>query len=338
MEKQLKRQLLSQALKENLSTISGQPAERQRGAWRESRTWSGRLLIGALGLLAALLGGFAFLRPESPPTPTPSTEAQAQPAASTSPTAEEDLTSGLLFPEPSPVDPRAFPVSVRRILLDPGHGGEDHGTTEGGLSEKDLTLDIASKLRPLLEGDGYEIFMTRETDRAIDLKERGHIADQVAADLFVSIHINWLATRQVRGIETYFLGPTDDPDLIAFARRENRNSGYRMVEMKPILEQLYTNYRQEQSHSLASRVQRALFTSLRRVNPDLVNRGVKSAPFLVLISTEVPAILAEVSCLSNLEEVELLSRPLYREHIAEALARGIRGYAEDVQRTEEKGT
>lgn len=338
MEQRLKRRLLHQALRENLATIEGRPAERQPSARYELRSRRGRWSIGALGLFAALLGSYAFLRPRPEPAPPPETEAEISPPATGGTLAEEDFTADLFFPEPKPVDPRAFPVRVHRILLDPGHGGEDHGTTEGGLSEKDLTLDIASKLRPLLENDGYEVFMTRDADRAIDLKERGRIADQVGADLFVSIHINWLATRQVRGIETYFLGPTDDPELIAFARRENRGSGYRMVEMKPILEQLYTNYRQEQSHALASRVQRALFTSLRRVNPKLVNRGVKSAPFLVLISTEVPAILAEVSCLSNLEEVELLSRPLYREHIAGALARGIRGYALDVQTTEEKGT
>jgi N-acetylmuramoyl-L-alanine amidase len=339
MEKQLKRQLLRQALKENLSTIEGQPAEGRHDVQSPLKSRSSRWLLAILGLLTPLLGGYALLRSMPEQVPSAAAEAVAPlPTQATSLSSAEDFTSNLFFPEPKPVDSRAFPVSIRRILLDPGHGGEDLGTTEGGLSEKDLTLDIASKLRPLLEKDGFEIFMTRESDRAIDLRERGHIADQVGADLFVSIHINWLATRQVRGIETYFLGPTDDPDLIAFARRENRNSGYRMAEMKPILEQLYTNYRQEQSHSLANRVQRALFTSLRRVNPELVNRGVKSAPFLVLISTEVPAILAEVSCLSNLEEVELLSRPLYREHIAEALARGIRGYAEDVQETEEKGT
>ena len=154
----------------------------------------------------------------------------------------------------------------------------------------------------------------------------------------ISIHINWLSTRQVRGIETYYLGPTEDPHLIALARKENQESGYALAEMRSILERLFTDFLQQQSHELADRIQRSLFTSLKRVNPELKNRGVKTAPFVVLVSTEMPAILAEVACLSNAEEVELLSRPLYRDHIADALARGIRGYADDLHQTEEKGS
>lgn len=249
-----------------------------------------------------------------------------------------DLTDQLLFPVPRPMDMRAFPLEVRRILLDPGHGGDDHGTLGGSLAEKTLTLDIAQRLAALLEEDGLEVEMTRRDDRRVSLKERAARANAWQADLFVSIHINWLATRQVRGIETYYLGPTDDPRLIELARLENRQSGYRLAEMKPLLEEIYTDYLQGQSLQLAQRVQRSLFASLHKVNPQLKNRGVKTAPFMVLVSTEMPAILAEVSCLSNKEEEELLSRPYYRDHIAQALARGIRGYADDIHQIEEKGS
>lgn len=142
----------------------------------------------------------------------------------------------------------------------------------------------------------------------------------------------------MRGVETYYLGPTDDPELTELARRENRQSGYSLTEMRPLLESIYTDVLQNQSRSFAQRIQRSLLSSLRRVNPDLRSRGIKTAPFVVLVSTEMPAILAEVSCLSNAEEAELLARPLYREHIAEALANGAERYADDVNQTQERGT
>ncbi len=332
----LKRQILSQAVDENLSTIEGRPASRPDHPRRSESSPSRRRLPLVVLSVAAALAGYLFSatrQSETPPpaetTPTTVTEARA---------GNLDLTSQLTFPAPRAIDPSAFPVDVRRIVLDPGHGGDDHGTVSGELTEKYLTLEIAQTLRRKLEADGFSIVMTRQEDRFISLKDRAEIANQGQADLFVSIHINWLSTRQVRGVETYFLGPTEDPDLIALARKENFESGYTLGEMKPLLERLYTDFLNEQSRNLAARVQRSLFTSLLRVNPELKDRGVKTAPFVVLVSTEMPAILAEVSCLSNQEEAELLSRPLYREHIADALARGIRRYAEDVNQTEEKGT
>jgi N-acetylmuramoyl-L-alanine amidase len=258
------------------------------------------------------------------------------PASPATVVAAEDPASQLVFPAPRPIDARVFPVEVRRVVVDPGHGGEDHGTVGGELAEKNLTLDIARRLRDELEEDSFEVFLTRDDDRKLSLRERAELANRKSADLFLSIHINWLTTRQVRGIETYYLGPTEDPELTALARRENRQSGYTLAEMRPILESIYTDFLQGESHRFASRVQRSLFTSLLKANPELENRGVKTAPFVVLVSTEMPAILAEVSCLSNREEEELLSRPLYRQHIAEALARGVRGYADEVNQTEEK--
>ena len=342
MDPRIKRQLVRQALDENLSTIEGRPAEpgtrRPASAASEGRQWS--LLLPGL-VVGILLGLGLWLRTPSSPEPSadePGVVPATAPVTLPTPPPDEDFTDQLLFAEPKSVDPRAFPLEIRHIMLDPGHGGTDTGTTEGDLAEKDLTLDIAQRLRPLLEEMGFEVSLTREEDVAVNLRERGRIADELEADLFISIHINWLSTRKVRGIETYYLGSTDDPDLIEFARRENRDSGYSRADMRPLIDQLYTNLRQVESRQLAERVQRALYTSLKRVNPDLVNRGVKTAPFLVLISTEVPAVLAEVACLSNREEAELLARPLYREHIAEALARAIRGYAEQAHSTEGKGT
>lgn len=335
MDHHIKRQLLRQAIDENVSTIEGRVAKPRTP--HSSSPPSRYLRWWWLALLPVLLAFVVWAG--RPPVATP----DQLPLAGSPPTLhtaahDGDLTDQLRFPVPRPMDMRAFPLEVRRIVLDPGHGGEDFGTVGGQLAEKTLTLDIALRLAQLLEEDGLEVEMTRRDDQRVSLKERAVQANQWQADLFVSIHINWLATQEVRGIETYYLGPTDDPRLIEFARRENRQSGYRLAEMKPLLEDIYTDYLQGQSLQLAQRVQRSMFASLRKVNPELKNRGVKTAPFVVLVSTEMPAILAEVSCLSNQEEEELLSRPYYRDHIAQALARGIRGYAGDVHQIEEKGS
>ena len=334
MAQQIKRQILRQAVDDNVSAIEGRlpttPPPRG-GAPPGGGKWVAAVLGGLLALAAVVTVSLSS-RPEAMPESEVATLGTVASGAATSPL--DDLTSSLRFPAPRPIDPTVFPLEVRHIVLDPGHGGEDFGTVGGGLSEKDLTLDIALRLRDRLLDDGFEVSMTRDDDTWISLKERADFANRRPADLFVSIHINWLTTRQVRGIETYYLGPTEDPDLIAFARRENQHAGYRLAEMRPILERLYTDIQQRYSHDLASRIQRSLFTSLRRVNPELENRGVKTAPFVVLVSTEMPAILAEVACLSNSDEVELLSRPLYRDHIADALARGISGYADDVHQTD----
>ncbi len=161
----------------------------------------------------------------------------------------------------------------------------------------------------------------------MSLAERAAIANRLGADVFVSVHVNWIGNRAARGVETYYLGPTDDPFLSRLAAAENRDSGYSMADMRQLLDGIYAGVRQDKSRHLAEMVQAALFRSLGRVNAKIEDRGVKSAPFIVLLSTRMPAILAEVSCLSNAEEARLLARPLYRQSIAEALAAGLRAYA-----------
>ncbi len=328
----LKRQLLRQAVADNISTRRGEPRPRRPSVplLRHRTPW--RLVFLSLLIVAGAVSLLLLRRAPTVQADLPASGPQIASAIKGSPSPE------LTYSAPQPIDSDIFPLEVRRIVLDPGHGGSDFGTVDHEMVEKELTLDIAGRLAKLLSKDGFEVDLTRKDDSKLSLRERAEIANELHSDLFVSIHVNWMSQRHVRGVETYFLGATDDPDLKELVRRENRESGYSLADMKMLLEGIYTGVRRDASRQLASRVQRTLFGSLRQVNPELKNRGVKTAPFVVLVSTEMPAILAEVSCLSNREEARLLSRPLYRDHIAEALFRGIRGYADDVHQTEEKGS
>lgn len=336
----LKRQLLQDVVRENLDLKEGRLP---RGLKRP-----GTVKVRILGVAVLSLGllGSAWLlpslgrpgaRPLGPapapaapapaPTPVPAVPAKEAAALPAVPAAPIGMTS-----EPTPVDAAVFPLAVRKVALDPGHGGDSLGThTPGGLVEKELTLDIARRLKKLLEADSFEVLMTREADRAVSLEQRGVLANREGADIFVSIHLNWIENRKSRGVETYYLGATRDPYLTKLAAKENHESGYSMADMRRLLDRIYADVRHDKSRELAKVVQSSLFSSLGRVNPGIEDRGVKAAPFIVLLATEMPAILAEVSCLSNEEEVKLLTKPLYRQYIAEALAEGIRSYADAVE-------
>lgn len=329
----IKRRLLHQAVAENVGHISGQPVSPVTSPRRPRRKQASPVGWLASGLLVVLAAGafwlFAGSRPE------PATELGTVPAApAPRPKPAEDAT----FSAPRPIDAQVFPLAVHRIAIDAGHGGEDTGAKTQSFTEKELTLDIALRLRTLLAAEGFEVALTRESDRALNLRERAEMANAQRADLFVSIHLNWIVQHSVRGIETYFLGAAEDPALAALAQQENLDSGYSREEVEHLLDAVYAGVRREQSSALAERVQRSLVGSLRRVNPGLRDRGVKTAPFVVLGATEMPAILAEVSCLSNRDEVALLADPSYRDHIARALYGGIQSYARHVNQTEDQGS
>ncbi len=240
----------------------------------------------------------------------------------------------------SPEPPRAIPqrlargvlpLTVKRIVIDPGHGGTHLGAVaRSGVTEKEITLDVALRLHRLLTRAGFEVRLTRDTDTAVSLDQRVALANTTRADLFLSIHVNWMPLRSIRSLETYHVGPTDDPVTLALARAENQDSGYSMAAYRALLEKVYIDTRREESRALARAVNGALFRSLSEVNPALEDRGVKTAPFAVLLGTQMPAILVEVSCLSNEEEVDLLTSAAYREQIAAALFGGIRAYAREL--------
>ena len=336
----LKRRLLHDLVQQNVELIQG----RMRRPSRPRRVPYLRL-AGALALVAlstALIGSTRLLSTLAAAPPPPLRALGAAPAPQALPPSPPPSGEGgpLSHAARSPglqtaaaIDPAVLPLAVHKIALDAGHGGDSLGTrTPLGLLEKDITLDIARRLRGLLEaGHGFEIVMTRQDDSAVSLAERAAIANRSGADVFVSVHVNWIEDRAARGVETYFLGPTNDPLLNRLAALENRDSGYSMADMRQLLDGIYAGVRQDKSRQLAAVVQGALFRSLGRVNPGIEDRGVKSAPFIVLLSTQMPAVLAEVSCASNDEEARLLSRPLYRQYIAEALAGGLRTYASEAR-------
>ncbi|MEA2600616.1 MAG: N-acetylmuramoyl-L-alanine amidase [Acidobacteriota bacterium] len=334
----IKRQLLRDLVQQNVDLIEGRPSRvrPRRDVLRLALRLA--LRVAALALLSVALFGSSRLlstlaeprpavaaarSPKRPaPRPLPARQSGVAPAAI-------PLSGGLTAPEP--VDAAVFPLAVRKIVIDAGHGGGSSGTrTPQGVLEKDLTLDIAVRLQRLLEKQ-FQVVMTRESDENVSLEERGKLANQAGADIFVSIHLNWIENRRSRGVETYYLGPTDDPYLTRLAASENRDSGYSMADLRHLLDRIYAGVRQGKSRKLAEVVQGALFQSVGKLSPEVEDRGVKAAPFIVLLSTEMPAILAEVSSMSNEEEARLLTKPLYRQYIAEALAKGIRGYAVAVE-------
>jgi N-acetylmuramoyl-L-alanine amidase len=326
----IKRQLVRELVQENVELLQGrQLARRVR---QRHRLWLATRVIPFVLIAVALFGSSRLLS-----TLGESRSVAPAAAAAAVPVAEAALRPAAKEPAvplapPEPIDAAVFPLAVRTVVLDPGHGGESTGTRAPlGLVEKDLALDIARRLRKLLEEQSFRVVMTREDDRDVSLEQRGALANREGADIFVSIHLNWIENRESRGIETYYLGATDDPFLTRLAAAENRDSGYSLADMRRLLDRIYADVRQDKSRRLAEVVQGSLFNSLGKVNPEIEDRGVKAAPFIVLLSTEMPAILAEVSCLSNEGEAQLLTKPLYRQYIAEALSKGIRAYAGDVE-------
>ena len=328
----IKRQLLRDLVQQNVELAEGRlPRTLRRG-----RRWPPSLRVAAaVALSLALLGSSGLIASRHQGAETPASGAALPPGPARRSPAAATPTPVAFTSAPQPVDAAVFPLAVRKVVIDAGHGGASTGTrTPEGTLEKDLTLDIAERLKRLLAGEAFQVVMTREADRDVSLKERGGLANRAQADIFVSIHLNWIANRRSGGLETYYMGPTDDPELTRLVASENRESGYSLADMRRLLDRIYAGVRQEKSRKLAETVQGALFQTLGKVSPAIENRGVKTAPFIVLLTTDMPAILAEVSSLSNADETRLLTKPLYRQSIAEALAQGIRAYAASVEEPE----
>ena len=342
--KRIKRRMVRRAVGENLDLISGRRLTRRRR--RLARLVTAAKLVFFIGLPAGLVATSMVLAEAARGWVATSREAVLRQAPApglapspwrVEPVVSEPFALDRSFPAPLPIDRKILPLMVRRVIIDPGHGGGHAGTEAPfGLVEKEVTLDIARRLRRLLEEASYEVVMTRDTDVKVSLVDRAELANRSSGDIFVSIHVNWFENRRSRGVETYYLGPTDDPYLADLAAMENREGGVPLAEFRDILERVYADVRQDESRQLAEAVQRSLYRSLRSINRAIENRGVKTAPFGVLVRTEMPAILAEVSCLSNEAEARRLVQPAYREYIAEAIYEGLRSYSRGLNASEQQ--
>lgn len=223
---------------------------------------------------------------------------------------------------------RALGLKIGRIVIDPGHGGHDTGTVgPNGLYEKDVVLDVAKRLGKALETRlGAEVVYTRQDDTFIPLETRTAIANQEQADLFVSIHANSSSDASARGVETYYLNFTSSRDALEVAARENAVSEKSIHELQDLVKKIALKEKIEESREFAGDVQTALHTGLASKSPAIRDRGVRKAPFIVLIGANMPSILAEISFVSNPTDEHKLENAEYRQRIAESLYRGISKY------------
>ncbi len=223
---------------------------------------------------------------------------------------------------------RVLGLKVGRVALDPGHGGHDTGTIgPGGLREKDLVLDVALRLRELIQQRlGAEVVMTRDTDEFIPLEERTAIANKEGADLFISIHANASRRKAASGVETFFLSLATEADEREVASRENATSQRNIRELEDLLKKITLGDYSEESKDLARVVQRNLHEEMVQQRPAWKNRGVKRAPFIVLLNSTMPSILTEIGFVSNPSDEKYLKKDDARDQVAEALYKGIEGY------------
>ena len=223
---------------------------------------------------------------------------------------------------------RALGLKIGKIVIDPGHGGHDTGTIgPKGLEEKDLVLDVSRRLGKLLTTRlGAEVVYTRSDDTFIPLETRTAIANQEGADLFVSVHANSSRDPDARGVETYYLNFTSSPDALEVAARENAVSEKSIHELQDLVKKIALKEKIEESQEFAGDVESSLHDGLAVKNPGLRDRGVKKAPFIVLIGANMPSIMAEISFVSNPGDERRLRTSDYRQRIAESLYRGIAKY------------
>ncbi|MBX6359898.1 MAG: N-acetylmuramoyl-L-alanine amidase [Acidobacterium ailaaui] len=223
---------------------------------------------------------------------------------------------------------RALGLKIGRIVVDAGHGGHDSGTLgPGGIEEKDVVLDVALRLGKLLRQRlGADVIYTRDDDTFIPLETRTAIANKAQADLFISVHANSSQDPSARGVETYYLNFTTSADALEVAARENAVSDQSIHQLSDLVKKIALQDKISESREFATDVQESLFAGLQSGNPGLKDRGVKKAPFVVLIGANMPSILAEISFLTNPDDARELRDPEYRQRIAESLYRGVARY------------
>jgi N-acetylmuramoyl-L-alanine amidase len=298
----------------------------------------------------------ASLPPELiPPPPMP---VLAKPPGSSFSIAKSDLppppgSTAAALPELKPVEVKPGPIGVAaeparrnsngdrsltrvlglklgRVVIDPGHGGKDIGTHgPSGLYEKEVVLDVARRLGALIEDRlGSEVVYTRSDDTFVPLEARTRLANDRKADLFLSIHANSSPLRTAAGVEMYYLNFTTSKAALDVAARENAGSSSSIYDLKGLLEKIALRDKIDESREFATRLQTSLSTLETKGNTGAKNRGLKKAPFVVLIGASMPSVLAEIGFLTNAGDEALLRKTEYRQKIADALYKGIANYAE----------
>jgi len=237
--------------------------------------------------------------------------------------------------EPSPSRKAIKPASssLRKIVLDPGHGGKDPGAIGvKGILEKDIVLAVAKKLAKKLKGEmGITVVLTRQDDTFIPLEDRTAIANAEDADLFISLHTNASPNPTAKGIETYYLDNTTDEAAIRLAARENGTSRKSITDLQFILSDMTQNAKLEDSITLANRLQASLVSFMGKRQGEVKDLGVKKAQFFVLVGAKMPSVLVELLFVTNKAEGRALARQAYQDALVEALLEGVKKYQEGAQ-------
>jgi N-acetylmuramoyl-L-alanine amidase len=228
---------------------------------------------------------------------------------------------------------RTLGLKIGRIVIDPGHGGHDTGTIgPTGLMEKDLCLDVALRLGKIIQQrlPGAEVVYTRSDDTFIPLEERTRVANESKADLFISIHANSSHDHAARGIETYYLNLKGSPDAMEVAARENATAQESVHDLEDIVKKIARSEKIDESREFAADIQESLAKRIQKLNKTVKDRGVRKAPFVVLVGADMPSILTEISFLSNPADEQLLKKPEHRQRVAEGLYQGMANYLQSL--------
>ena len=228
---------------------------------------------------------------------------------------------------------RALGLKIGRIVIDAGHGGHDTGTIgPTGLMEKDLCLDVALRLGKIIQQrlPGADVVYTRSDDTFVPLEERTHIANEAKADLFISIHANSSHDHGARGIETYYLNLKGSPDAMEVASRENATAQESVHDLEDMVKKIARSEKIDESREFAADIQDSLAKRIQKQYKPVKDRGVRKAPFVVLIGADMPSILTEISFLSNPADEQLLKKPDHRQRVAEGLYQGVASYLQSL--------
>ncbi|MFH0845630.1 MAG: N-acetylmuramoyl-L-alanine amidase [Pseudomonadota bacterium] len=224
-------------------------------------------------------------------------------------------------------------LSVRKIIIDPGHGGKDPGCfLNGNVQEKDIVLDLAKRLEKKIEGRlKCKAVLTRERDTFLSLEQRTAFANVNKGDLFISLHVNAYKHPSIHGLETYFLNMATDERAVMVAARENATSEKNISDLQTILNDLMLNTKINESSRLAHRIQKGMVFTLQSSYKGVKSLGVKQAPFYVLIGAQMPAILIEIGYITNPSEKKRILNKKYMETLTEGIVEGIESYMKSIE-------